>query len=355
MMYPQIVIDVKKYQHNLQYLLNLAHQKNMTLMAVSKVFCADQNIIDVMNKEQVDFIADSRIENLENMDTNIQKVLLRIPMPSEVNKVVKYSNISLNSELETIVMLDEAAKKMNTKHDIILMIDLGDLREGIIDENEVYKTVNLILQLDAIHLRGIGTNLTCYGGVIPTEETLKMLVDYKNQIEFRFGIELDIVSGGNSSNLTLLLQNQIPKEINNIRLGESIVLGRETAFGDYLDQMYTDVFTLKAEIIEIKDKPSIPIGTIGMNAFGKVPVFKDKGEMRRAIIAIGAQDVDHTELIPYDTIEAIGSSSDHIILDVTDSINEYKVGDIVSFRLTYSSILSLMTSKYVKKVYKDVP
>jgi predicted amino acid racemase len=353
-MYPQVVIDVKKYRHNLQYLLNLVHQKNMTMMAVSKVFCADQNLIDVMNDEQVDFIADSRIENLRSITTNLPKVLLRIPMPSEVEDVVHYANISLNSEIKTITMLDEAAKRQNINHDIILMIDLGDLREGIFDENEVYKTVHIVQQLKNIRLRGIGTNLTCYGGVIPTEEILNRLVSYKNQIEERFDLKLDIISGGNSSNMTLLLQNQIPKGINNIRLGEAIVLGRETAFGDYLDQMYTDVFTLRAQIIEIKSKPSIPIGTIGMNAFGKVPVFKDKGQMKRAIIGIGTQDVDHTELIPYDTIDTIGSSSDHIILDVTDSINDYQIGDIVSFRLTYSSILSLMTSKYVKKVYVNV-
>ena len=353
-MYPRIVIDVEKYRHNLQYLLNIVHQKNMTLMAVSKVFCADQRLIDVMNEEQVDYIADSRIENLQSINTKIPKVLLRIPMPSEVEDVVRYSNISLNSEMVTINLLDHAAKKQNVIHDIILMIDLGDLREGIIDENEVYKAIHTIVQLKHVRLCGIGTNLTCYGGVIPTENTFKKLVNYKYQIEERFGLKLDIVSGGNSSNLSLLMQNQIPSEINNVRLGESIILGRETAFGDYLDHMYTDVFTLHAEIIEIKNKPSIPIGTIGMNAFGKVPVFKDKGEMRRAIIGIGAQDVDHTELIPYDTIEAIGSSSDHIILDVTDSINDFQVGDIISFRLTYSSILSLMTSKYVKKVYKDV-
>jgi predicted amino acid racemase len=353
-MYPQIVIDVEKYRHNLQHLLNLVHQRNMTMLAVSKVFCADQHLIDVMNEEQVDFIADSRIENLQSISTNIPKVLLRIPMPSEVEDVVSYSNISLNSEMKTIVMLNEAAKRQNIHHDIILMIDLGDLREGIIDENEIYKAVHSIMQLQHIKLRGIGTNLTCYGGVIPTEEILNRLVNYKHQIEERFELKLDIISGGNSSNIALLSQNQLPKGINNIRLGESIVLGRETAFGDYLDQMYTDIFTLHAEIVEIKTKPSIPIGTIGMNSFGKVPIFKDKGEMKRAIIGIGTQDVDHTELIPYDTIEAIGSSSDHIILDVTDSINDYQVGDIVSFRLTYSSILSLMTSKYVKKVFKNV-
>jgi len=353
-MFPQVTIDLVKYRHNLKHLLDLVHQKNMTMMAVSKVFCADQNLIDVMSLEKVDFIADSRIENLQTMKTDIPKVLLRLPMPSESKKVVEHTDISLNSELDTIRLLNEQAKELERIHGVILMIDLGDLREGIFEENEVYKTVQAVLNMDHINLRGIGTNLTCYGGVIPTEETLDKLVDYKHKIEQQFSIELDIISGGNSSNISLLLQDRMPKEVNNIRLGESLVLGRETAYGDYLDQMYTDVFTLRAEVIEVKEKPSIPIGTIGMNAFGKVPVFKDKGSMKRAIIAIGAQDVDHKELIPFDTIEAIGSSSDHIILDVTDSINEYKVGDIISFRLTYSSVLSLMTSKYVKKVYKNV-
>jgi len=353
-MFPQVTIDIAKYRHNLKHLLDLVHQKNMTMMAVSKVFCADQNLIDVMSSEKVDFIADSRIENLQGMKTDISKVLLRLPMPSEATKVVEFTDISLNSELDTIRLLNEQAKTFKKIHGVILMIDLGDLREGIFEENEVYKTVQAVLSMDNIHLRGIGTNLTCYGGVIPTEETLDKLVDYKHKIEQKFSIELDIISGGNSSNISLLLQDRMPKEVNNIRLGESLVLGRETAYGDYLDQMYTDVFTMRAEVIEVKEKPSIPIGTIGMNAFGKVPVFKDKGTMKRAIIAIGAQDVDHKEIIPFDTIEAIGSSSDHIILDVTDSINEYKVGDIISFRLTYSSVLSLMTSKYVKKVYKNV-
>lgn len=354
-MFPQVTIDLAKYRHNVKHLLNLVHQKHMTMMAVSKVFCADQTLIDVLSTEKVDFIADSRMENLQSMTTDIPKVLLRLPMPSEVEQVVKYADISLNSELETIKLLQDKAKELDKIHDVVLMIDLGDLREGIFEENEVYKTIQAVVNMSNIRLRGIGTNLTCYGGVIPTEETLDKLVDYKKKIENHFSIDLDLISGGNSSNISLLMQERMPEGVNNIRLGESLVLGRETAFGDYLDQMYTDVFTLKAEVIEIKEKPSIPIGTIGMNAFGKVPVFKDKGVMKRAIIAIGAQDVDHKELIPFDTIEAIGSSSDHIILDVTDSINEYKVGDIVNFRLTYSSILSLMTSKYVKKVYKNVP
>ena len=320
-------------------------------MAVSKVFCADQKLIDIYNEEQVDFIGDSRIENFRNMKTDIPKVLLRLPSHGEIDDVIHHCDISLNSELSTIKLLNYAAGTHGLKHEVILMIDLGDLREGIFDENELFDTVKQVLEMEHIVLRGIGTNLTCYGGVIPTPDNLGKLIRYKEEIESKFDISLEIISGGNSSSLDLLLNNKLPEGINNLRLGESIVLGRETAYGDYIDNTYNDVFTLEADIIELKHKPSVPLGQIGMDAFGKVPQFEDRGKRFRALLALGKQDVDHQELIPFDTIKPIGSSSDHIIVDVSESINSYEVGDIMSFRLTYGSILSLMTSKYVTKDY----
>ncbi len=351
-MYPKIVINTKKYRHNLKKLLNISHNKGITIMGVSKVFCADHNLIQVLIEENVDYIADSRIENLENISTNIPKVLLRIASFCDAERIVLNSDISLNSELKTIRRLDSFSKKHKIKHGVIIMIDLGDLREGIFEKSEIFEIIKNIIEYDNIDLKGIGTNLTCFGGVIPTVDTLKRLADIKSDIEEQFSISLDIVSGGNSSSIDLLIQGDIPSGINNLRLGESIVLGRETANGCLIEDTYSDVFTLEAEIIELKDKPSMPIGKIGMNAFGKKPIFIDKGNMKRAILAVGKQDVDHNELIPFDSIDIIGSSSDHIIVDVTNSANTYEIGDIIKFKLTYSSILSLMTSKYVSKYYE---
>ncbi len=350
-MYPRVIIDLEKFRHNVRHLLDLSHAHGMTVMAVSKVFCADHKLIKVFIEEQVDYIADSRIQNLRTFKCQIPKVLLRLPMHSEVEEVVQHSDISLNSEITTIRLLDGAAKKYKRVHGVVLMIDLGDLREGIFNRNEVFDVVSKTLKLEHIKLKGIGVNLTCYGGVIPTVEILQELVNYKEEIEEKFNINLDIVSGGNSSNIELLQHGTIPEGINNIRLGESLVLGRETAFGNMIDNTYDDVFTFEADIIEVKRKPSVPIGQIGMNAFGKVPEFDDRGDIIRAIIAVGKQDVDHRELIPFDTIKAIGSSSDHIILDITDSYNLNIVGDTMLFKLTYSSILSLMTSKYISRAY----
>lgn len=351
-MYPRIVIDKKKFRHNLKHLINLCHSRGLSVMAVSKVFCGDFHLMEIMIEEEVDFIADSRIENLKGIASVIPKVLLRLPSISFAEDVVRHSDISLNSEIDTIRVLNKHAKEQNRIHGIILMIDLGDLREGIFQKEEVFEIIEHILKLENIKLSGIGTNLTCYGGVIPTHDKLVELVDYKIQIEEKFKINLDIISGGNSSNLELVLEDRIPFGINNIRLGEGIVLGRETAYGECLEDMYIDVFTLEAEIIELKEKPSLPIGEIGMNAFGKVPTFLDKGTRLRAILAIGKQDVDHNELVPIDAIQLLGASSDHLIVDVSDSNTLYEIGDVVKFRLSYASILSLMTSKYVGKHYE---
>ncbi len=350
-MYPKLIIDKEKFRHNVKELLNKCHENGQSMMAVTKVFCADHELVDILIEENVDYIADSRIQNLMTFTSLIPRVLLRLPMMSEAELIVKHSEISLNSEIETIKELNRESGKINKKHGVILMIDLGDLREGIFIEENIYSTIEKILKLEHIQLKGIGTNLTCYGGVIPSAEILNQLVNYKNRIEKEFEIKLDIISGGNSSNIELLYEGLIPEGINNIRLGESIVLGRETAYGNDIENIYNDVFTLETEIIEIKEKPSIPIGEIGMNAFGKTPIFKDTGNMLRAIIGIGKQDVDYLELIPYDTISAIGSSSDHIILDMSETDNIYNVGDLVLFKLTYASILSLTTSKYVTRTY----
>jgi len=322
------------------------------MMAVTKVYCADHKLVKILEEENVDFIADSRVQNLRSIDTDISKVLLRLPLHGEITEVVQFSDISLNSELSTVRLLNKESMKQGKKHGVIIMIDLGDLREGIFDENDLFKMVENVLEMEHILLKGIGTNLTCYGGIIPTKETLQKLVDYKYKIEQKFDIKLEIISGGNSSNIDLMIKGDIPNEINNIRLGESLVLGRETAFGDYIDNTYDDVFTLESDIIEMKVKPSVPIGQIGMNAFGKVPEFEDKGDVLRAIIGIGKQDVDHKELIPFDTVKVMGASSDHIIIDLSEAYNTYEVGDTMLFKLTYSSILSLMTSRYVTKSYE---
>ena len=283
---------------------------------------------------------------------NIPKILLRIPMRSEIEDVIKYADISFNSEYDTIKELNEEAKKNNKIHKIIIMVDLGDLREGYFVEKDLFDTVKKIQDLYNISIMGIATNLTCYGAILPSEKNLSKLVSIAEKLEKNYNIDIKIISGGNSSSLFLINENKLPSKINNLRIGEAILLGRETAYGKQIDGTFNDAFKLVCEVIENKEKPSVPIGESGVDAFGNKPIFKDKGIMQRAILGIGRQDISIDSLIPIDKdIEVIGASSDHTIVDVTKSKNKYSIGDKIEFLLDYGGIMTASTSKYVKKYY----
>ena len=361
-MYPRLIIDLKKLRSNLDAVARITkEQGGCSLMIVTKGLCADKEMAKIVAEHPaVDFMADSRVTNIASYAdiaraNGKQTVLLRLPMHCEVEEVVKYVDLSFNSELSTIRLLNDEAKKLGKVHKVLLMIDLGDLREGIFFKNEelIDLAVEEILDMDNIELYGIGVNLTCYGAIIPKNDNLSQLVEIARRIEKKFGIELKMISGGNSSSIYLIGKGELPEGINNLRLGESFLLGNDTAYGEKLPGTVSDTLLLEAQIIELKEKPSLPIGEVGVDAFGEKPYYEDRGIIRRAILGIGKQDTDLGSMTPVDEkIDILGGSSDHTILDVTKSDHDYRVGDIVTFEVGYGGMLKLATSPYVEKVYK---
>ena len=350
--YPRVVVDLDKIKKNVQFLTKKCREIDIDVVGIPKVFSGSIEIAKTLVDGGVKYLGDSRVENLkkyENLD--VPKILIRLPMKSQIREVIKHVDISLNSEISTIALLNEEAKKQYKIHRIILMIELGDLREGVLPV-DVEGYVDKINSMKHIKLEGIGVNLTCYGGIIPSFDNLGQLEKVSNLLEEKYKIKLNIVSGGNSSSLDLLWNKNMPKRINNLRLGEALIFGRETAYGKNLKGCFYDSVKLEVEIIELKEKQSRPTGVIGVNAFGEKPVFVDRGKRKRAILAIGKQDVDHSNLETVDNnIIILGASSDHLLLDITDSERDYKVGDIVEFNLDYGSLLQLTTSPYVKKIF----
>jgi len=361
-MYPRLVIDLKKLEDNLNAVGKITKDDGgCSLMIVTKGLCADLEMAKlVAANDYVDFVADSRVKNIASYADIVRgagkkTVLLRIPMHSEIAEVAKYVDLCFNSELSTIRLLNEEAAKLGKKQDILLMIDLGDLREGIFFQNEdlIYEAVEEILAMENINLYGIGVNLTCYGAIIPKNDNLSQLVEIAHKLEAKYDIKLEMVSGGNSSSIYLVGKGELPAGINNLRLGESFLLGNDTAYETKLPGTVSDALTLQAQIIELKEKPSLPIGEVGVDAFGEKPYYEDRGIMKRAIIGIGKQDTDLGSMTPVDPqIEIMGGSSDHIILDVTHADKEYKVGDIVEFTLGYGGMLKTATSAYVERDYR---
>ncbi|SMD32053.1 Predicted amino acid racemase [Reichenbachiella faecimaris] len=347
---PEIVVDLEKIASNVRALKALYGARGINIFAVTKAVCGDPNLANILVNNGLNFLADSRLENIKNiLDAGVHaKFLLLRTLPSEVDAVVKYTEISLNSNLTVIQLLSKAAVKVNVVHKIILMIEMGDLREGVmpIDLNDM---VRKILRLPNIKLIGIGTNLACFGGIKPNARKMRTLSSLAVDLEKRFNIILSIVSGGNSANYNWFTKSEVLGRINNLRLGESIFLGRETLERKPIPDLHTDAFALSVEVIDSGVKPSIPFGESGLDAFGNKPVFEDLGQINRAILAIGKLDVQTDGLIPPENMTILGASSDHLILNTHEKTLE--VGDRVTFSLNYGALLSVMGSQTIIKNY----
>ncbi len=354
MTYPKIIIDLRKIEANTRLLTELCRSHGVEPVGVTKVSCGDPEVARAMLAGGMNMLAESRVENairLKQSGIDVPLMLLRLPMPSQAELVVENFHCSLNSELATIQALDRAAAAVDKVHQVVLMVDLGDLREGILPE-DVEKTVAQIAPLAHIRLLGLGTNLTCYGGVIPSRENLGQLLSLNKKAEAIYGHSLPVISGGNSSSLPLLLAGKLPP-VTQLRLGEGIMLGRETIARQPIPGAHLDCFTLEAEVIELRTKSSLPSGEIGQDAFGGTPSFEDRGNHLRAIIALGRQDIAVDSLETPEGTDILGASSDHLLLDVSGYKNKLKVGDRLVFSPGYGALLAAMTSAYVSKEYRS--
>jgi predicted amino acid racemase len=348
---PRLDIDCEKIYHNAQFLINQLSLKNISVTPVTKAFLGHPIIAQVLVDAGATMLADSRIENLQKMTESgisIPKMLIRTPMLSEVTTVIKYSDMSLNSEVEVIQRLSHVAEQQNCRHDILVMVELGDLREGVMP-NRVIDFIREIISLPNITLKGIGANLACRYGVSPDNQNMKVLSDLADGIEATFGISLEIISGGNSASVNWALKTGLTR-VNNLRIGEAIFLGCEPLEHENIKGLHTDAISLTAEVIESKIKPTLPWGNRGLNAFGEKESVQDRGSVSQAILALGRQDICVSGLKVPDGIKITSSTSDHLVIE--SSQKPLLIGETVTFSLDYSALLSSMSSRYIYKYFK---
>ncbi|MFX1278156.1 MAG: alanine/ornithine racemase family PLP-dependent enzyme [Promethearchaeota archaeon] len=357
---PNIIINLKKIQHNAETLRALLQKKNLSIIGVTKVVLGNPVIAKVLTQAGIEYLGDSRIKNIIKMKRNkinAKFVLIRVPSASEIPLVVQYADFSVNSELEIIKMLSTEAIKQKKIHKIIIMLDMGDLREGIYPSN-IDKYIYQIKKLKGIKLSGIGTNLKCFGGIIPTNLNMKKFSNIADELEKKFGLKFKFVSGGNSSNMNWLMSCKDTGKINNLRIGEALFLGHETINFQPIPDLHRDSFKFTAEIIELKQRSLRPQGIVVSNAFGEkihkksLFIIKKKKRFRKqALLNFGRQDINLDGLRPISNIKILGASSDYLIIDVKD--NEFKIGEVLNFNLNYEALLRAMTSPYVSKKFID--
>lgn len=347
---PRIEIDLDKIEQNTRVLVDRLAPTGIRVTGVTKATLGSPGVARAMLRGGAHGLGDSRVQNLARLaglDRSVSRTLIRSPMLSQVGQVVLSATVSLNTEQIVLRALNEQARRHRRINDVVLMVELGDLREGIALD-DVSAAVRSVAELDSLRLVGLGTNLACQNGVVPDDGNMGVLSGLVEDLEALHAISFDVVSGGNSANLDWAFSSSSVGRVNDLRLGEAILLGVEPLHRTPVAGLHADAFRLIAEIIELADKPAQPWGDRAQGAFGEVPLRTGTGVIRQAIVALGHQDVDPSSLLPPAGITVLGTSSDHLVLDLGDAAGA--VGDELTFGVGYSALVRAMTSPFVTKV-----
>lgn len=350
--YPLLEIDLDKLKHNLAASVGRCQSRSIDVAGVVKGFTALPEVVRVYIDCGIQCIASSRLGQLRALrDEGIacERFLIRVPMRSELPEVAELADMSLQSDLETLRALDAVCAQQGRRHKVLLMLDLGDLREGFWGETELTAAaLEVEYGLNHLELTGIGTNLGCYGSIAATPEKMRELVSAAETVERAIGRRLRYISGGASTSMHMVLDGTMPPRVNQLRIGEFPLLGG--IYGCYPDFLHRDVFTLWLEVVECREKPSYPVGEQTVDAFGKTRAYTDRGIRHRALCAAGRADYgDPFDLTPRRAgIEVLGASSDHTILDVENATPPVKPGEVLEFDVSYGSLVYLTNTPEVR-------
>jgi len=349
-MYPRMVLSTKLIRENTEKTVALCSNEGIDVWGVTKGLCAIPEVARAMADGGCVGLADSRTANLRRLrksGVSLPLMLLRIPMPSEMKEAAELADVLLVSMPESVMMLDRICASTGVSKSVLVMIDTGDLREGLWPD-DIGPMTDALNASRHVRLAGVGSNFGCLSGVLPTVENITMLIETGERIASETGRELETVSGGATSSLVLLERGEMPSRVNQLRVGEGILLGTDVTRNREIPYLSREAVKIEAEIIERRRKPSRPIGDIGADAFGNYPEFRDRGERLRVIAGMGRQDIRPEGLTPEDSgLEILGASSDHLTMDAEQSLTDPGLGDIVAFNPDYGAMLAAATSPYM--------
>lgn len=351
----RLTIDLGALHHNIravdQWVLN--HGASWSL--VTKAMCGFSPVLEALAVSGVRSMAESRLSNLEaikEMTAPVETWYLRLPHYPALEKVVRLADVSLNTEFEIIEALNLEAAKQGKIHRIIIMIELGDLREGVLPGSLV-PLYERIFDLPNIEVLGIGSNLGCLSGSLPNIDQFSQLAMFRELLQLKFKRPLPLISGGTSAVIPMLRDGVLPKSINHFRVGESVFLGTDLIQGDWLEGLRHDAITLEVEVVEVKEKSLSPQGeTTDLTPFEEISTTVHLPGSRgyRAVITVGQLDTEVGGLTPLnDEYELVGASSDLAVVNVGENQENLRPGSIIRFRPTYGALVRLMAGKYIDK------
>lgn len=323
-MFPRLTIDLARIRANTERAVAICQKRGVDVMGVTKGVCGDVEVARALVDGGVTRLGDARLENLSKLrdaELDVPLWLLRAPSPREAAACTALADGSLQSDLGTLRAIAHEARRRKALHRVLLMVDLDTGREGF-HPDDVPDACSAVEALEGVELDGLGT----YCDFKSTSSQMHEILERLSELARTCVVPVRVLSGGASNVLELAVDDTLPLEINQLRLGTAPLLGLFTSHGPRpIKRFERDTFVLEAEVIEAK---------------------RDRPE---ALLALGHVDAPMEYLYPITPgVEVVRQSSDHTLV----RSNELEVSGTVRFHLGYNALTRVVASGYTGIVYR---
>lgn len=350
-----LLIDEDKIAFNISRTVRRCASHGLEVIGVVKACHGFEPVVRRFVEAGCAGLAFSRLDSIVALspEPGLPRTLIGLTTPDEAQRTVSLADASHQSELSTILALADAATRQRRCHEVVLMVDVGDHREGLAPE-QVYATARAVCELSSPYLKlgGIGANYACSSGRMPDAASLALIAELASSLEQTLGVPMNTVSVGGSVMLDWLDHNPVPPGIRQVRIGEAALLGTLPAVGRLAPDLHRDAFRLRGRIVELKQRQiGVDAGPTGADALGRRPKTGPIGQRLRALVDFGAVDTDPLALQPIDDgVELVSTNSDCTVFDVSGCSRELRVGDSLEFLVHYSALIRSFHSRCTQRI-----
>lgn len=348
----RLSLNVENVLHNIAILRKFTEKDNIELNLVTKFCCSHKEVLEpIVNSGMIKNISDSNAANFFRLPLKVVSSVKRNLIKTRLSDIEAFPSQDSRFRptrffVSDFPLLDAIQKISDTeKPEVILILEAGDLKEGFALET----IPEVVKKYSDLNVVGVSANFACLSGQLPTKEIIQKLRETAVFVGKSYG-KMPYLSVGGTVVFDLLRKGFLKGLVQEIRMGEGVFFAYDSSSGKTIPEFICNNFVLLGEILENRCKNIFDNkDTEGFTALGhKQATEVPQGLRKRCVLDFGILVAPLDTLCCKDaTVIPVGQTFDFSVMDVTDSIEDYKVGDFIPFYVNYGGASQAMINPFV--------
>lgn len=322
--------------------------------------CAEGGIKGIADSNAVNFFPENALAK-QNKRTKREKLVFpdhfhKSLIKTRISDIRQWGSLPRNKRAHRLFISHRALLEEvrcipgDEKPEVVLIAEMGDLKEGLFPE----EILSINKDFPDLPILGVSANFACLSGAVPSLPALKNLKNLACEIQSSRNLEAPFVSVGGTVMHSLMRQETPQKGLfQELRCGEGLFFGFDSSGGGPVPGFETDTMTFYGEILEVAEKeiPAAKLQESALTALGDHAHERPPGQRKSAVLDFGILGADEFNLFPFDSDTLFaGQTFDFTVLDITNSVLNYKPGDLFPFRVNYKAGSFLFMNPFIHKV-----